>query len=128
MELLFKVMGICMLSAILSLFLKEQRVILGVCIILGLVIVIVPALLRSFREILDFCEKAAALSSVPFHFFEPLLKIVGISFVVKIGTSICKEAGSDTASALLEMAGVCCAVLASLPLMEKALQLLGRLL
>ena len=44
--------------------------------------------------------------------------------MTKVGTSLCKEAESDTAAALLEMGGTCCALLAALPLMSQVLDLL----
>ena len=53
-----------------------------------------------------------------------MLKVVGIAAVTKVGTSLCKEAESDTAAALLEMGGTCCALLAALPLMSQVLDLL----
>ena len=60
--------------------------------------------------------------------FAPLLKVVGIAAVTKIGTSLCKEAESDTAAALLEMGGTCCALLVALPLMTMVLDLLEEML
>ena len=48
--------------------------------------------------------------------------------MTKIGTSLCKDADSDTAAALLEMGGTCCALLAALPLMTMVLELLQQML
>ncbi len=42
-----------------------------------------------------------------------MLKVVGIAAVTKVGRAFCKEAESDTAAALLEMGGTCCALLAA---------------
>ena len=57
-----------------------------------------------------------------------MLKTVAIALVTRIGTSLCKDAESDTAAALLEIGGTCCAFLAALPLMEMVLEMLEQML
>ena len=68
------------------------------------------------------------LSALPGEVFQPMLKTVAIALVTRIGTSLCKDAESDTAAALLEIGGTCCAFLAALPLMEMVLEMLEQML
>ena len=72
----------------------------------------------------SFFQRLITLSGLSEKVFSPMLKVVGIAAVTKVGTSLCKEAESDTAAALLEMGGTCCALLAALPLMSQVLDLL----
>ena len=49
---------------------------------------------------------------------------MGIALVVKIGTGLCKDAGAAALASAVEIAGAVCALLAALPLLEKALSLI----
>ena len=128
MELLLKLLALCIVGAVLSLLLREQKQVLAIFVILALAAAVVPALLKALGEILAFFDGLVQLSGLPYKVFAPLLKVVGIAAVTQIGTSLCKEAESDTAAALLEMGGTCCALLTALPLMTAVLDLLGQLL
>lgn len=128
MELLLKLAALCAIAAILALLLREEKQLLSILVILALVLAAVPLLLRGFGEIFTFFNTLISLSALPERVFSPMLKVVGIAIVTKIGTSVCKEADSDTAAALLEMGGTCCALLASVPLMTMVLDLLRQML
>lgn len=54
----------------------------------------------------------------------PLYKTVGISLVVRVGGSLCRDAGESALAAVLETAGAVCALLVSLPLLRAVLNLL----
>lgn len=128
MELLLKLLALCAVGAVLALLLREEKQVLAVFVIIALVVLSVPVLLKTFGEIFDFFQTLIDLSNLPEKVFAPLLKVVGIAAVTKIGTSLCKEAESDTAAALLEMGGTCCALLVALPLMTMVLDLLEEML
>lgn len=128
MELLLKLLALCAVGAVLALLLREEKQILAVFVIVALVAVAVPVLLKSFGEIFAFFQTLISLSNLPERVFAPMLKVVGIAAVTKIGTSLCKDADSDTAAALLEMGGTCCALLVALPLMTMVLELLEQML
>ena len=128
MELLLKLLALCVVGALLALLLREEKQILAIFVIAALTVVAVPVLLSTFGEIFNFFRMLIDLSGLPQRVFAPLLKVVGIAAVTKIGTSLCKDADSDTAAALLEMGGTCCALLAALPLMTMVLELLQQML
>lgn len=128
MELLLKLLALCAVGAVLALLLREEKQVLAIFVIIALVVISVPVLLKTFGEIFGFFQTLIDLSNLPEEVFAPLLKVVGIAAVTKIGTSLCKEAESDTAAALLEMGGTCCALLVALPLMTMVLDLLEEML
>ena len=128
MEILIKLLALCVIGAVLALLLREQKQVLAYFVIVGLVLVALPPLLHSAAEIFGFFQVLIDLSALPDDIFSPMLKTVGIAAVTKIGTSLCKEAESDTAAALIEMGGTCCAFLVALPLMQMVLDLLEQML
>lgn len=121
-------LAICILGAVLALLLREEKQILAIFVILALIIVTVPVLLDVFAEVFTFLDNLVQLSALPVSVFSPMLKVVGIAAVTKIGCSVCKEAESDTAASLLEMGGTCCALLVALPLISAVLALLQNLI
>ena len=128
MELLWKLFALCITGAVLALLLREQKQVLSLFVIAAVAVAAVPPLLDACAEIFSFFDRLIALSNLPEHIFHPLLKVLGIAAVTRVGTSLCKEAEADTAVALLEMGGTCCALLAALPLMTLVLDLLGQML
>ncbi len=127
MELILKFFILCILSAIFAMLLREQKQILAFFVILTLALIAIPFLFEGFQEIFSFFNEMIALSALPSKVYDPLIKVIGIAAVTKIGTSLCKEAESDTAAVLLEMCGTCCALIVSLPLMTMVLELLKQM-
>ncbi|WP_312614217.1 SpoIIIAC/SpoIIIAD family protein, partial [Oscillibacter sp.] len=69
-----------------------------------------------------------ARTGVSNELFVPLYKTVGIALVVKIGSGLCKDAGAAALSSAVEIAGAVCALLAALPLLQKAMDVLLELM
>ena len=57
-----------------------------------------------------------------------LLRSAGIAVAAELGAQLCRDAGESALAAGLETAGSVCAMLAALPLLERALSLLGELM
>ena len=128
MEFLCKLAAVCVLSAALSLFLKEQKQAAAVFVLLALTAVALPAVWEFLRPVLSFFERLMDLSALPRQFYAPMLKVVCIAAVTRIGMDFCKDAESETAAALLEIGGTCCALAAALPLMERVLELFQKMM
>ena len=60
--------------------------------------------------------------------FIPLYKTVGIALVVKLGGSLCRDAGESALASVVETAGAVCALIAALPLLRAVLSLLMELM
>ena len=128
MELIFRLLALCILAAVLALLLREEKQVLAIFVIIALVVVAVPLLLEPFSDIFAVFDQMIAMSMLSSEIFTPMVKVVGIAAVTKVGCSLCKEADSDTAAALLEMGGTCCALLTALPLVSAVLTLLQQML
>ena len=62
------------------------------------------------------------------HAVSPLLKTAGIAVVTRIGADLCRDAGESAVASAVEMAGAMGALLAVLPLMQAAWEVLRSLL
>ena len=65
---------------------------------------------------------------MPPALLEPLYKTVGIALVVRVGSSLCADAGESALGKVVETAGAVCALVAALPLLRTVLELLMELM
>ena len=100
-----KLLALCVLGAVFALLLREEKQVLAIFVILALTMAAIPLLWEALAEVFSFFQRLITLSNLSEKVFSPMLKVVGIAAVTKVGTSLCKEAESDTAAALLEMGG-----------------------
>ena len=59
--------------------------------------------------------------------FVPILKIIAISMVARLGGDVCRDSGKKALGAVVDLAGTFCALLAAEPLLRAALSLLTQL-
>lgn len=124
MEQVFQVTGLCLVGALLALVLKKGSPELALLLSLAAVAVVLLALAGALEELLDFLREIGAASGLSEDLFIPLYKTVGIALVVKVGGSLCRDAGESALASAVETAGTVCALLVSLPLLRAVLALL----
>ena len=88
----------------------------------------VLAAVRGVREVWAFLEDLLAAVEISSTLFLPLLKTAGIAVVTRIGADLCRDAGESAVASAVEMAGAMGALLAVLPLMQAAWEVLRSLL
>ena len=86
------------------------------------------AAVRGVREVWAFLEDLLAAVEISSTLFLPLLKTAGIAVVSRIGADLCRDAGESAVASAVEMAGAMGALLAVLPLMQAAWEVLRSLL
>ena len=87
------------------------------------------AAVRGVREVWAFAlEDLLAAVEISSTLFLPLLKTAGIAVVTRIGADLCRDAGESAVASAVEMAGAMGALLAVLPLMQAAWEVLRSLL
>ena len=124
MEQVFQVTGLCVVGALLALVLKKGSPELALLLALAAVAAVLLSLMGALGELLDFLREVGAASGLSEDLFIPLYKTVGIALVVKVGGSLCHDAGESALASAVETAGTVCALLVSLPLLRAVLALL----
>ena len=124
MEMVFQVVTICVVSSILALVLQKGSPELGLCLSLLTGVLVCVLLAEGLGKLMDFLEKLIRLSGTSQELFRPIYKLMGIGLVVRLGESLCRDAGDSALSAVVQTAGAVCGFLAALPLLESVLSLL----
>lgn len=123
-----QVTGLCVVGALLALVVKRGSPEGALLLTLAAVVLVLLLLLDGLGELMDFLGELAERSGVPPELFVPLYKTVGIAMVVRVGSSLCRDAGESALAAAVETAGAVCALLAALPLLRAVLSLLLELM
>lgn len=124
MEQVFQVTGLCVVAALLALVLKKGSPELALLLALAAATAVLISLSEALRELASFLREAGSVSGLSSDLLLPLYKTVGISLVVRVGGSLCRDAGESALAAVVETAGAVCALLVSLPLLRAVLNLL----
>lgn len=124
MEQVFQVTGLCVVGALLALVLKKGSPELALLLALAAVAAVLLFLAGALGELLEFFQEIGTASGLSEDLFIPLYKTVGIALVVKVGGSLCRDAGESALASAVETAGTVCALLVSLPLLRAVLALL----
>lgn len=128
MEMVTQATALCVVGALLALVLKKGTPELALLLTLGAALAVMLSLAGAVEELLDFLETLAEQSGASPALFVPLYKTVGIALVVKVGGSLCRDAGESALAAMVETAGAVCALLVALPLLRAVLALLLELM
>ena len=128
MELSIQAAVLCVAAALLALVVKRGSPESALLLTLGAAAVVLLSLAGSLETLVEFLGRLVEESGLSRELFIPLYKTVGIALVVKIGGSLCRDAGESALSSVVETAGAVCALLAALPLLRAVLALLLELM
>jgi stage III sporulation protein AD len=128
MEQIIQVTGICVVGALLALVVKRGSSETALLLTLAAAVTVLLFLAGAMEDLVAFLEELGEQSGVSVDLFIPLYKTVGIALVVKVGSSLCRDAGESALGSVVETAGAVCALLVALPLMRAVLSLLRELM
>ena len=121
--------GLCMVGALLVLVVKRGSPETALLLTLAAAVTVLLLLLAgAMEDLVAFLRELGEASGISEDLFVPLYKTVGIALVVKVGGSLCKDAGESALGSVVEMAGTVCALLVALPLLRAVLLLLRELM
>lgn len=128
MELVTQAAGVCLIAAVLGLVLRRGTPELALLLTLGALAAVLLALAAPLGELLDLLQLLTRRTGAAREVFALLYKTLGIALVVRLGGSVCADAGESALRAALELAGTVCALTAALPLLRQVLDILMELI
>ena len=128
MEEIFRIAALCVVGTLLAMVVRRGSPELSLLLTLAAVTAVLASLAGALSELLSFLRELGERSGLPAALFVPLYKTVGIALVVKLGGTLCRDAGESALGAAVETAGAVCALLTALPLLRAVLNLLMELM
>lgn len=120
--------ALCVTGALLAVLLKRTNPDMALLLALAVCGAALLLLAEPLEEIRDFLTQLADGGQLPAELFAPLVKTVGVAFVSRTGSDLCRDAGEGAMASLVETAGAVIAILVSLPLFQAAWDMLRSLL
>ena len=76
-----------------------------------------------FRLIASYIDRLTAYVSVNISYIDVILKMIGIAYICRFSSDICKDAGCNAMASQVEMAGKITLILLSMPILMGVIDL-----
>ena len=125
MEIIVKSCVIAILGTLICLLLKKQNPEFSTLISVAIVVLLLSMCITLLSAIKEFVDYAVKLMGNTSSAVRPILKCLAISLISKFGSDICRDASQTALASTLEVSGVICAAVVSIPMLSSILKMIG---
>lgn len=122
MHLFWKLLGICLLTAVLGLVLSAQRKEFAFLLNLAACTMVAAASVTILKPVVLILKEAASIAELSETFNGILLQCAGISIACELGSTICTDAGNSSIGKLLHLVGTATVFSLSIPALRELLE------
>lgn len=115
------VVGMGVVLTVFQAHFREEQPTWGVLVAIAFATTILLALIPHFQATFQALTILAREASVSSLYLSPVLKTIGVAYLTSLGAQISREAGEETISALMELAGKLVILVIALPLLQAVL-------
>ena len=121
MEVMVKAVVTCIVVSLTALVLKGNTPELALLLTLAAVVSVMAGALSFYEEIRNLMGLILAQTGLDEELFVPIVKMIAISLVSRLGSDICQDSGQKALSTVVELAGIFCALVTAAPLLQMVL-------
>ncbi len=125
---IFKLIGIGLTGAVLSLLLKRQRPEIAIAIPIITAVTILLICAPYLSAAIDGFYNITDISGIDMTHMQAVLKIIGIAYICQFASDICKDAGEGSISAKIELGGKIIIITLSMPIIYDLLGLISSII
>ena len=126
---IFKILAICIITAVLAVVLKQQKGEYALMVALAGGTVVILYIIKGVLSPIEYINERLLKSGINTEYFAVALKALGISYVTGFIADICRDSGQASLASKAELAGKCAIFIISVPLigavLDTALSLLA---
>lgn len=115
------VAGVC--AALMAVLVRKNNPELALCLTIAACAAVITAALQLAGGLTDVLDKAKDLSGLSTAVMRPVLKCVGIGIIARLGSDVCRDAGSAGLASSVELAAAMAAIFVALPLFTTLLSM-----
>lgn len=123
--IVLKIVGIGIVSMILSLLIRQYRPEMAVVVSLCGAVLILSMCVPYLSNIFKMFEDIANQAGVNLSHIKIVLKIIGISYICQFAADICKDAGETSVAGKIELGGKIVIITLSMPIIYNLLDLVN---
>lgn len=117
-----------LVALILWLCLSKHTKDLSVLLTITVCVMVIIAAIGFFRPVIDFVNRIKKIGNLDGDLLGIILKVVGIGLITEFSALICKDAGNESMGKALQVLSSVVVLWLSLPVFEKLLSLLDKIL
>ena len=125
---IIKIIGIGLISLIISIILKQYKPELAIYISIISGALIILFVFGKFSGIINVLNNLASKAGVNGKFLEILIKITGIAFLSEFAVSICKDSGESAIASKIDIKEKIIVLSLSIPIISAILELMIKIL
>lgn len=119
---LFKILGVCLVTAVLAVVLKQQKGEYALAVALAGGVTVTLYLLKSIFAPIELLSRQLGDYGVNTAYFKIALKALGIGYITGFIADACRDSGQTALAAKAELAGKCAIFLLSVPLISSVFE------
>lgn len=120
---IFKLIGIALCGAVLSLSVKQYRQEFAVLIGIITGLILLGSVTDGLGEIFNSMNIIIEKSGVKYEYLAAILKIVGICLITQFSAEVCRDAGQNAIASKLEIAGKILILTLTIPIINDFLDI-----
>lgn len=122
---LIQIIGIGIITAILSLIIKQHRPELAVALPMLGAVAIILCIAPYLKGILTMFEDMANRVGLESRYLHMVIKIIGVAYLCQFASELCKDAGEGSMASKIELAGKVMILTLSMPVIYRLLDLVS---
>lgn len=124
----FGVAAAGIISAVCAVIVRKQVPELGMLLAICAGVMILLSCSGALSVVIDFVDELVTVGGIAPGIVAPVLKVMGISVVVRLSADFCKDAKEGAVATAVETVGAVLSLVAVLPLISAVLDLLGSMM
>lgn len=128
MDIFLKAVAGILTALILWISLNKQGKDFSVLLALAVCAMVITVMVTFLQPVVTFLEKIQTVGDLDEDLISVILKAVGISLIGEISVMICKDAGNESMGKALQILATVTVLWMSIPVFEKLLSLLDKIL
>lgn len=125
---LISIIGVTVIGAVITLFLKQYRPELSILISIAISIFVLFCCVGYIVPIFSQIKKMVSNLNINTQNIEVLLKSIGICYLAQFASEICRDAGQTSISTKVELVGKILVCAAALPLFKNLIDVIQSLI
>ena len=121
---MMKLIGIGVTGAVTAILLKEYKPVYAVCVGIATSAFIFFMTLSEIGYVFSVIDTISQRLSLQSDYIKTIIRIIGLSYLSRFGSEICRDAGQNAIAQKIEFAGKVMIIVSGIPIITSVLNLL----
>ena len=125
---IFQIIGIGIISAVLSVLIKQHRPELAIFLPIAGSILIIFCIIPHLKSVLYVFENITESAGIDNEYIKIVIKVIGVAYICQFASDICKDAGELSIASKIDFGGKILILSLSMPIIYSLLELIKKII